>query len=173
MVTRLISVSNWGNCYVLDLEPAEVGFTGVVRLYQHLGGPIHHSGPHQFDSLEDAKRVMGLWFDFVETEEELIESMQSSFPGDADVALLPRRQAYGMSRAYKPKGYDLVWAGHSTDHRPGVRRSDTCKVLVIRIPESGQVRCPKEFMGRVIGKKGVKVNELSKKHGVRIRLVKI
>jgi hypothetical protein len=43
----------------------------------------------------------------------------------------------------------------------------------MRINTGGTVRCPERFFGRVIGKKGIKINTLSKLNKVTIKLVRV
>jgi hypothetical protein len=175
MVRRLISVG-WGNVSrVLELEEKDGKYIGTSFEYFHTSNAhvvsvlsIGDSG--EFASIERAKDSLSFYTDNgpVFTEEEQIAGCNKLFHEGTDVVELSSGAAINCSIAYRPKGFDVVWRGEKQN-----RNILTERVVIIRIPEDGQVRCPKRLMGRVIGKKGVKVNELSKKHGVKIHLVEI
>jgi hypothetical protein len=165
-MVKLIAIGSWGRTNVLDLEKKDEQFEGKITSFFHDRDSQTHDYVHSFTSIERARSWFSYCNDFVTvfTEEEQIEQCEMLFPEDVDVVLHRRGPAVYANLAYKPKGYDVVWSD-GDDSRS--------MILLIRIPENGQVRCPKRFMGRVIGKKAVKINELSKKHGVKIHLVEI
>jgi len=171
-MVRLICVGSAGLCRTLELEGNEGRWTGVTTDYYHGEDPVRSDYVHTFSDIGRAKSDLSLWCEFgpVFTETEQIAGIEKLFPEGSDVVEHWADYAIRATISYRPKGYDVVWRGGAVRDRRGHMRE---KALLIRIPENGDVRCPKRFMGRVIGKKGVKINELSKKHEVKIHLVEI
>ncbi|MBX4200137.1 hypothetical protein KW790_01615 [Candidatus Parcubacteria bacterium] len=175
MAIKLISICDWGNCYVLELNQDEFGYSGTLVYHKHGVEPRVIWTNHNFATLEDAERF-SLDRGQPKNEDWYIGLCEGLFPEDVDVALVRAEHAFMLNLAYKLKSYDIVWKQEGRYHPDRPRDSRfKCpdRVLVIRIPESGVVRCPERFFGRVIGKKGVKINKLSEKHGVRINLVRV
>jgi hypothetical protein len=105
----------------------------------------------------DATRAMKI------VEEEKIKAIKQMMPKlfgkNTDVALIHNYRdsiLYGLDQL--PQGeirrYEILWTRNNS-------------ALMVRIPESGTIRCPVEYRGHVLGHNGGTIKALAQKHGHR------
>ncbi|TSC59615.1 MAG: hypothetical protein LiPW15_635 [Parcubacteria group bacterium LiPW_15] len=122
---------------------------GLFRPHRLTGEVIKITIPNP----SEASRVVKI------VKEERIKAFKKTleplFPPDSDVVCIYDYPGSSVDQVFtEAKGYDIFWRHGTT-------------VLFVRIPASGQVRCPDQFRGHLIGQKGVKIKTLAEKHGHR------
>ncbi len=109
--------------------------------------------------------------------EEVASKWDAFFPeGSFDVVEIvdPPEERVRVIGQYRIAGFDIVWMQRASGRESSVTGFEfPARFLLIRIPEDGKVCCPSQFMGRVIGKGGSKIRELSEEHGVTVTLVEV
>lgn len=123
-----------------------------------------------------AKKLTTSPLEEVFTVEEIAQKWRPFFPeGSHDVIEVvgfpEGREVFGQ---YGIAGFDIVWAQRARGKENPVTGFEfPARFVLIRIPEDGKVRCPAQFMSRVIGRGGSKIRELSDAHDITITLVEV